>query len=130
MGQVVDKPLEQLLESLSSSEGQLLICHVCQQPITHKNERIEIGHSHHYRFTNPAGITYSLNCFRNAPGCSIQRELTSDDSWFGGYAWQIATCCECQEHLGWYYQSNRTYQNGQQRYFFGLIPDRLVQIGD
>lgn len=113
-------PVQQLLQSLQDSDGELLLCRCCTNPITKSGEIISIGHSHQYRFTNPAGISYSIRCFQHAPGCSIAGAPTSEASWFGGYQWQLANCCECHEHIGWYYQNTR------QRFFFGLIRDRLM----
>lgn len=111
-------PIEQILEA-GKQGGELLVCRCCHNPITTDGEKIEIGLSHHYRFTNPAGISYSIGCFRHAPGCTLVGEATAEDSWFGGYSWQVAICAECLEHIGWY------YQNPLQRFFFGLIPERL-----
>lgn len=114
-------PIEKIIQATANGDGELLLCHICQNAVTRTGEQTEIGVSNHYRFTNPAGITYSVDCFRNAPGCAIIGDPTEQDSWFGSYRWQIAICCECREHLGWY------YQNASERYFFGLIPDRLVR---
>ncbi len=114
-------PIEQILENSTPGDGNLLLCRVCSNPITSESEKIDIGLSHHYRFTNPLGVTYSIGCYQNAPGCSLVGEVTDEDSWFGGYRWQVALCAECLQHLGWY------YQNDKQRFFFGLIPDRLVK---
>ncbi|MEE8059210.1 MAG: cereblon family protein [Pseudomonadales bacterium] len=113
-------PVAHLMESLEEDSGDLLLCRCCNAAITRSSEKIEIGISHHYRFTNPAGISYSIGCFRNASGCSIVGAATDEESWFGGYKWQMAICSECQEHLGWYYQNRR------ERFFFGLIQDRLI----
>ncbi len=117
-------PVQQLLQTLSEEDtsGDLLICRQCSAAITHARETIHIGASHIFRFTNPLGIIYTIACFHNAPGCALSGLPTEEDSWFGGYRWQYAHCGECQEHLGWY------YQNLSQRYFFGLIPDRLLRI--
>ena len=120
MANILLEPVEKLLESLQDINGELLLCRCCSAAITHSGEKIAVGISHHYRFTNPHGISYAIGCFRNAPGCAISGEATAEDSWFGGYRWQLALCSECQEHLGWYYQNNR------QRFFFGLIQGRLI----
>ncbi len=120
MADILLEPVEKLLESLQDNDGEILLCRCCGTAITHNGEKIEIGISHCYRFTNPAGVSYAISCFRNAAGCDIVGPPTIEDSWFGGYQWQLATCCDCQEQLGWYYQNN------QQRYFFGLIQNRLT----
>lgn len=122
MNRISNDPLQQLLQSIADSDGELLLCRCCTNPITRTGETISIGLSHQYRFTNPAGISFSIHCFKHAPGCSIGGQPTAEASWFGGYAWQVASCCECMEHIGWYYQNNR------QRYFFGLINDRLMPV--
>lgn len=113
--------IEQIMED-SLHSGDLFICRCCNQAITSEGQSTEIGKSHYFRFTNPLGVSFNIACFRNAPGCSLMGNATVDNSWFAGYRWQIAVCAECQEHLGWY------YQNLKQRYFFGLIPERLHHL--
>lgn len=83
-----------------------------------------MGNRSSFRFTNPAGIRFFISCYQQAPGCSLVGRPTQDNSWFGGYYWQLALCTDCNEHLGWYYEN-------RQRGFFGLIRDRLFeQAGD
>ena len=116
--------LKQWLESLDDETGSLIFCRSCHTPVTSKNEQTAIGNLGEHRFTNPAGILYHIRCFSNAHGCSIVGPATEADSWFLGYQWQLAICTECHEHLGWYYQYNRS--SSHQRFFFGLINDRLM----
>jgi cereblon len=112
--------IEQLRESLMPNEADLLLCRCCTTAITQNREKVKVGVSHDFRFSNLANIIYSIGCFRNAHGCAIAGIPTVQESWFGGYHWQLASCSVCQEHLGWY------FQNTQQRFFFGLIKDRLI----
>jgi hypothetical protein len=121
MAKLSPDPLQQLLPSLADSDGELLLCRCCTNPITRSDQIVTIGLSQHYRFTNPAGISYSIDCFQRAAGCTIAGTPTAEASWFSGYRWQLANCCECHEHLGWY------YENSKQRHFFGLIRDRLMK---
>ena len=46
---------------------------------------------------------------------------TEEYCWFEGYTWQYASCSDCGEHLGWFYQS------GENSQFYGLIVDKLVR---
>lgn len=124
MTDITESSLEDLLETLDENIGDLLICRCCLAPITQCDQRIEVGLSHYYRFTNPAGIIYAIGCYRYAPGCNITGLPTLEDTWFGGYRWQAATCSDCQEHLGWYYQNNRD------RFFYGLIQARLIKAAE
>ncbi len=115
------KPEMLQLEDQEQSPGEFIHCRFCAAPITSTREKIEIGISHHHRFTNPAGIIYSIGCFCNAPGCTLNGYPSKEFSWFGGYQWQVVSCSECLEHLGWYYENKR------QRFFFGLIISKLVE---
>ncbi|WP_159931242.1 cereblon family protein [Oceanicoccus sp. KOV_DT_Chl] len=117
--------VEKMLHLLDDIDGDLWLCRFCLNPITRSNQQTTIGLHQQYRFTNPAGITYSIRCFQHAPGCSISSQATAEHSWFGGYQWQLASCSECEQHLGWYYFS-KDDQLPDQRFFFGLIGDRLV----
>lgn len=114
-------PVEKLLESLDKPMSDLLLCRYCGSAITQTTEKMAIARHEHHRFTNPAGITYSIGCFHNAPGCDIHGTPTMEDTWFGGYLWQVATCSGCHDHLGWY------YENTKNQFFFGLIQSRLIE---
>jgi len=105
-----------------SGKGRKLFCVVCSSPITDQNELFYFhGQGIHCR-TNPAGISYTFSCFWNAPGCAVQGPLTSEHTWFAGYAWQIGSCRKCGEHMGWVFR-------GPDR-FFGIITDKLVSRED
>jgi hypothetical protein len=99
-----------------------LFCATCRHPVTHQDERISVQGGHEHRFTNPHGIAYHIGCFREAAGCAVAGEATTEFTWFSGYAWRIATCAHCQMHLGWCFQSGADY-------FHGLIVDRLISTG-
>lgn len=117
-------PVQQLLDELEEQQdGQdIICCRLCSAAITTRSQQLEVGMSHRHHFTNPAGISYGIACYHNAAGCSISEQPTEQESWFGGYRWQMAHCSECNEHLGWY------YQNKHERFFFGLIVDRLMDV--
>jgi len=121
MNKTTTAPVDKLICSLDKPIGDLLLCRYCGSAITQMGDKMAIGLSDTYRFSNPSGITYSIDCFHNAPGCDIQGMPTIEDTWFGGYLWQLATCNGCQDHLGWY------YQNQSEKYFFGLIKARLIE---
>jgi len=99
-----------------------LFCATCRHPVTHQDERISVQGGHEHRFTNPLGITFHIGCFREAAGCAVAGEATTEFTWFSGYAWRIATCAHCQMHLGWCFQSGADY-------FHGLIVQRLISVG-
>jgi len=46
-------------------------------------------------------------------------DTTTEFTWFNGYAWRIAVCAKCRQHLGWRFES-------PQDYFHGLILNQLT----
>ena len=102
-----------------SGKEKRLFCALCRYPVTHEDERVPVNGRHEHTCTNPAGHTFGIGCFREAPGCGAIGEATEAHTWFKGYAWRIAICAGCEHHLGWRFQASADY-------FFGLILDRLT----
>jgi len=101
-------------------ESKKLFCTACKNYISDLDSAISINDAQSHTFTNPAGHTYNIDCFHSAPGCQIMGDATEEYTWFTNYAWQVALCNKCKEHLGWYYSHHNT--------FFGLISDRLTHL--
>ena len=96
-----------------------LYCASCGHLVTRGRWKILMGGAERV-FTNPAGHTFILVCFSDAPGVSAEGDPTGDHTWFAGYLWCFALCRGCGRHLGWHYQSD-----GGGNKFFGLVKDRL-----
>ena len=96
-----------------------LFCARCGHLVTRTRWKIAIGGGEQ-TFTNPAGYTFLVACFAEAPGAGVEGEPTGLHTWFPGYLWCYALCRGCGRHLGWHYQSD---SGGDA--FFGLIKDRL-----
>ena len=75
--------------------------------------------AHEHTFRNPAGYSWTIACFRDAAGCRSLGELTTEATWFPGYAWCYALCARCERHIGWWYV-------GDEPPFVGLIVTRLA----
>lgn len=103
---------------IENKECKKLYCTFCKNYITELDNAVEVDGEHTHTFSNPAGFTYTINCFQYAPGCQIIGESTSEHTWFNGYEWQIAICGSCSEHLGWLFSNEKD--------FFALISDRLT----
>ena len=100
--------------------GNAIRCRFCLFRITSAAERIPQSGAHRHTFANPHGIVFEIGCFRNAPGCRTQGAATLEFSWFSGYAWRLAICGRCLNHLGW------RFQKGPGEAFFGLILSHLM----
>src|SRR5262245_12372543 len=93
-------------------------CAACRHEVTSRAARVSVHGAHEHRRVNPIGIDFHLGCFGEAPGCLSEGQPTLFWTWFPGYAWRIASCRACGDHLGWTFCGEET--------FFGLILDRLI----
>lgn len=116
--QALDPKLREILEREKAEDKDYLYCGMCSNVITRGADRIEANGSHDHVLTNPHGFEFHLACFSEALGCSISGQRTAADTWFPGFEWRLATCAECQQHLGWYFDKS-------DQFFYGLIVDRL-----
>lgn len=98
-----------------------LCCIRCLHLITEHAAYMELAGGHSHVFTNPSGVTYQLVLYSRAD-CVIHGPATTEYTWFAGYAWQLALCSNCHEHLGWRYRKLGSVT------FFGLIRDRLREV--
>lgn len=114
----LERVVRRLRQKEQGDSGERLCCHLCRHGITDRESALAVnGRQVHVR-TNPAGVTFEFGCYDQAPGCSAVGTPTTGHSWFPGYAWQLAVCGGCGEHLGWRFRG----EGG----FFGLILERLV----
>lgn len=98
-----------------------LCCVQCLHPITDQAAYLELAGGHTHVFTNPGGFTYELVLYAYAD-CIPYGHATTDYTWFAGYAWQLALCANCREHLGW------RYRGAGKAAFYGLIRERLLEV--
>ena len=116
--EVVKNPVQDQEETPAKINNKL-VCRYCLNPITAETCAISIAGNHRHSQCNPHGYFFHFGCFSTAPGCRIIGDPVTTDSWFSGYAWQIANCNHCQMHLGWYF-------SGQSPTFYGLLHNRLI----
>lgn len=117
----ITRLINDLFEQRPLPRQEQILCRFCHAPVTSLNEEKIVSGVHRHYFINPYGTAYVVGCFSHAPGCDIRGTATVNHSWFPGFAWQLASCIDCGEHLGWF------YQNGEQQQFFGLIADKLAR---
>jgi hypothetical protein len=97
---------------------RVIVCASCGHAITTERQRIQVLDAHEHRFMNPAGSLFHIGCFGRADGCMAIGAPSDDYPWFPGFAWRVALCAACADHLGWYFQSASLA-------FWGLRLDRL-----
>lgn len=94
-------------------------CAICRNEIASIDSRISKSGKHEASCTNPYGFRFHIAFYQEALGCLLRGQPTEENSWFPGFAWQIALCNSCRAHLGWGFQSS------DESRFFGLIIKRL-----
>jgi hypothetical protein len=80
-----------------------IACAQCATEVTRHSLAVRQGGGHEHTRRNPAGYSWTIACYRDAPGCASAGELTTEASWFAGYAWCYAACAGCRRHLGWWF---------------------------
>ena len=106
---------------LDTHRGPILVCARCRNIVTRRDLVTEIRGNTVHTYTNPHGFTYTFCTFMAAPGCIQMGEPTTEHSWFPPFAWQLAHCAGCREHLGWCFRSTVSEM------FYALIEDRLIE---
>ncbi len=101
-------------------EKRAIICRSCRNVITYPDRIVNIEGQHSHVFTNPAGISFKIGCFSEAPGCFNTGALTDEYTWFSGFSWCFAICAGCFNHLGWFYTKGDSF-------FYGLILDSIAE---
>ena len=110
------RPSIELEEKTEAETQKTVRCKNCGHIVTSPSLAIE---PHEHTFRNPAGYSYHVLCYSDAPGTAEVGEPTSEACWFPGYAWTFALCQQCQTHLGWWYSGKDS--------FAGLIATRLLR---
>lgn len=118
LDQPVAAPGHGTTEDTAVAPKRVLVCARCQHEVTRHDARIVRGGSHQHTRINPDGDVYEIGCFAEAAVRSIG-EPTDYFTWFPGFAWRVAVCGSCGEHLGWRY-------DGESGSFFGLILEQLT----
>ena len=122
----LDPKLRSLLDDqLPEPAENFIYCATCSHVITTIAEKIGVHGQHEHFCVNPHGFEFHVGCFSQALGCDITGPSYAADSWFMGYAWKLATCAQCQTHLGWYFTA--TGASVAPNFFYGLILDKLQE---
>ncbi|GLI61878.1 hypothetical protein VaNZ11_004389 [Volvox africanus] len=104
---------QQLLECLGTAERLRLIlgwltrlgvlaCKYCGATVAHCSSALLMSsEGAGGAFVNAHGFVHDIATFRSVQGLSYQGQPETAHSWFPGYAWTIANCARCRDHLGW-----------------------------
>lgn len=99
-------------------------CSACGGLITHSDRLLPLAGTSRHLFVNPAGVECDFQTFAACEGAVVFGEPTEEHSWFSGYAWRMAFCRQCGQHLGWFYEG--VTSSRRPRGFWGLLVSRVV----
>jgi len=116
LSEVSESTSVELEDETQIQPQQSVRCKNCDNTVTSPELAIE---PHEHTFRNPAGYSFHILCYSDAPGAVDLGEPTTEYCWFPGYAWSFALCVQCNSHLGWWF-------SGPDR-FIGLIATRVVR---
>lgn len=114
-----DEVVRELVGEVADELDDTIRCGRCRHDVTAGRFAIEVSGSHAHTFRNPAGWSFRIGCFSDAVGAAVAGAATTEDTWFPGYAWQMAHCSACVIHLGWWFV-------GGSHGFAGLVLARLA----
>lgn len=106
----------ELEEKTDIQQQKTVRCRNCEHEITKPSFAVQ---PHEHTFRNPAGYSFHVLCYSDAPGAAEAGDATDEATWFPGHVWTFALCKQCHHHLGWWY-------TGKTR-FAGLIATRLIR---
>ncbi|XP_048589139.1 protein cereblon isoform X1 [Nematostella vectensis] len=99
----INCPTQRLRKELSIMQKcSVLCCRDCNSTIAYKNELFSMSLDGPLgAYVNPGGFVHETLTFYKALGIRLRGHPTAENSWFPGYAWTIAECQQCSNHLGW-----------------------------
>ena len=86
---------------LEESKRDILACATCDAALANRTSVVKGPCG---AFINPHGAVHQIVLVQELVEPSIlslHGTPISQDSWFPGYTWQIATCSRCHSHIGW-----------------------------
>ena len=104
-----------------------LACLHCEHVIANKNDLFSMSATGpQAAYVNPGGHVHETMTFFKATGLSVTGRPTTEYSWFPGYAWRIARCDNCHEHMGWKFTAAK--RGLKLKKFWGLTRASLVPV--
>eukprot|EP00899_Mesostigma_viride_P010433 jgi/Mesvir1/19391/Mv10426-RA.1 len=70
-------------------------------------------------YVNTNGFVHEAVTVRHVSGLQLEGDPQTEHSWFPGYAWTIAYCGRCGEHMGWRFTRVRNSSTSKRASFSG-----------
>ncbi|XP_020297490.1 protein cereblon isoform X3 [Pseudomyrmex gracilis] len=101
-------------------EDKIYVCVNCESLIGRQSHMFPMNkEGPQGTYVNPGGVIHETITFYHVQGVILNSSPPSTDfSWFPGYAWTIAICKCCREHVGWKFTA--TESDLRPKEFWGL----------
>lgn len=95
-------------------------CRLCNEQFCTKSNVFSMSkHGFMGAYLNPGGVVHeTLTVYKLKNFHIISPRPSTQHSWFPGYGWQIITCKQCNNHIGWKFTN--ALPNLKPERFFGL----------
>ncbi|CAB4017201.1 partial [Paramuricea clavata] len=99
----MDCPIQRLQKQLEIMQKYgIMICDDCRTTIADKKDLFSMSLTGLMgAYVNPGGYVHETVTFHKAKGLRLRGPPSTEHSWFPGYAWTIAECEHCGNHMGW-----------------------------
>ena len=96
-------PIQRLRKQLEIMQKYgIMICDDCRTIIADKKDLFSMSLTGLMgAYVNPGGYVHETVTFHKAKGLRLRGLSSTEHSWFPGYAWTIAECKHCGNHMGW-----------------------------
>jgi len=104
-----------------------LSCDKCSTIVADKNDLFSLSKRGPMdAYVNPQGHVHETVTFYKAQNISLHGRSSTEYSWFPGYAWTVAICKRCRNHLGWKFKASK--KDLVPRKFWGLTRASLRPV--
>lgn len=114
----------QTVDGIGGNGARAFQCAACGSLVTHSDRLLGFNGRNRHLFVNPAGVECDFHTFFSCPGAVALGEGTEEHTWFSGYAWRMAFCRNCFQHLGWFYEGVSGTE--RPREFWGILLVRIM----
>ncbi|KOX73264.1 Protein cereblon [Melipona quadrifasciata] len=106
-------------------EDKIFVCCNCDSYIGRQSHMFPMSkEGPQGTYCNPSGIIHETVTLYHAQGLALSNNPPSINyTWFPGYAWTVATCKYCGDHMGWKFTA--VQNNLKPKAFWGLIRKSL-----
>ncbi|EFN75562.1 protein cereblon [Harpegnathos saltator] len=113
-------------------EDKIYVCVQCETLIGRQSHMFPMNREGPQgTYVNPEGVIHETITFYHVQGVALSSSSPSTNySWFPGYAWTVAICKRCSQHVGWKFTA--TDSNLRPKVFWGVtrrsLKDKDIRI--